>query len=363
MTGEQMPLLETKLPAVPAAPFTGSISQGGGEDGKHLPQAIAHRGNKVAFPENSMKAFESAVVVGANAIETDLHLSKDGEVVLSHDPSLKRCFGIDKKVADCDWPYLSSLRTQAEPHVPLARLSDLLKYLAQPDHPAVHPIWLLLDIKTDDDPLDLLPALLRTIESVPALPGRPWNERIVLGGWNENWITHITNILPTYPVAYIGFSIIYAHRFLSESKYPNVNFNLLQQGLVGPVGGQFIKAIRRAERKLYVWTVNEEAWMEWSIKKGVDGVITDDPKRFKEVLARHSSLRSKESTRGGLVDVKRVGLGKTLKLYATAYIMQLLAMVFLLLWWRRLNNRGKIVRKKGTGELGVVEGKVVPLTS
>ncbi|KAK3988314.1 glycerophosphoryl diester phosphodiesterase [Cladorrhinum sp. PSN332] len=354
MAGEQMPLLETKLSAVPAAPFTGSIRLGG--EGNHLPQTIAHRGNKVAFPENSMKAFEAAVAVGANAIETDLHLSKDGVVVLSHDVSLKRCFGIDKKVAECDWSYLSSLRTQAEPHVPLARLSDLLAYIAQPDHQAVYPIWLLLDIKTDDDPLDLLTALLRTIESVPPLPGRPWNERMVLGGWNENWISHMTNILPTYPIAYIGFSIIYAHRFLSQTKYPNVNFNLLQQGLVGPVGGQFIKAIRKAERRLYVWTVNEEAWMEWSIKKGVDGVITDDPKKFREVCDRYS-LQRKEA--GGLVGAKKSGLIKKTKLYGTAYFMQLLATVFLVLWWGRLNNRGKGRPQKGTR----ADGKVVPITS
>jgi len=49
-----------------------------------MPQAIAHRGHKAAFPENSMGAFRAAVEVGAHAIETDLHLSRDGVVVLSH---------------------------------------------------------------------------------------------------------------------------------------------------------------------------------------------------------------------------------------------------------------------------------------
>jgi hypothetical protein len=49
-----------------------------------FPQAIAHRGYKAANPENTMGAFKGAVDVGAHAIETDLHLSKDGVVVLSH---------------------------------------------------------------------------------------------------------------------------------------------------------------------------------------------------------------------------------------------------------------------------------------
>ena len=49
-----------------------------------LPQNIGHRGYKAAFPENTMAAFHGAVVAGAPGLETDLHLSRDGVVVLSH---------------------------------------------------------------------------------------------------------------------------------------------------------------------------------------------------------------------------------------------------------------------------------------
>lgn len=63
-----------------------STANGNGQKlaGPRLPQAIAHRGYKAAFPENSMGAFQGAVDVGAHAIETDLHLTKDGVVVLVH---------------------------------------------------------------------------------------------------------------------------------------------------------------------------------------------------------------------------------------------------------------------------------------
>jgi len=64
---------------VPA--FTSAIKTASGE---RRPQAIAHRGYKAAFPENTMGAFRGAVEVGAHAIETDIHLSKDGVVVISH---------------------------------------------------------------------------------------------------------------------------------------------------------------------------------------------------------------------------------------------------------------------------------------
>lgn len=94
-----------------------------------------------------MLAFRAAVEAGAHAIETDLHLSKDGVVVLSHDASLKRCFGEDSKVRDHDWSYLRTLRTLRKPAQPMPRLLDLLEYLNQPG--AQH-IWLMLDIKVGD---------------------------------------------------------------------------------------------------------------------------------------------------------------------------------------------------------------------
>lgn len=49
-----------------------------------MPQIIAHRGYKAEQPENTMAAFEGAVELGAHALETDLHISKDDIVVLSH---------------------------------------------------------------------------------------------------------------------------------------------------------------------------------------------------------------------------------------------------------------------------------------
>lgn len=114
---------------------------------RQLPQAIAHRGYKAKFPENTMAAFSGAVDVGAHAIETDVHLSKDGVVVLSHDPSLERCFGRKEKIIDCDWEFLSTLRTKAkagQPSEPMPRLSDLLEFMTKPGN---ENLWVLLDIK------------------------------------------------------------------------------------------------------------------------------------------------------------------------------------------------------------------------
>lgn len=91
-----------------------------------------------------MGAFMGAVNIGANAIETDVHITKDDVVVLSHDATLSRCFGKPDKIIDRDWAYISTLKTLKEPQQQMPRLQDLLEYLTQP---GLEDIWLLLDIK------------------------------------------------------------------------------------------------------------------------------------------------------------------------------------------------------------------------
>lgn len=115
---------------------------------------------------------------GAHAVETDVHLSRDGVVVLSHvslhsfsqtlflshrllwenevpyhisdieartqDPNLKRCFGVDRKIVDCDWEYLAGLRSLRKPHVRMPRFVDLLEWLCED---GMEHVWVLLDIK------------------------------------------------------------------------------------------------------------------------------------------------------------------------------------------------------------------------
>ncbi|KAI9697816.1 MAG: gamma-tubulin [Candelina mexicana] len=136
----EAPLLESRV-AFPMPSFTRARSN---KSGRQLPQAIAHRGYKAAHPENTMGAFAGAVKAGAHAIETDIHLSRDGVVVLSHDANLKRCFGRKEKIIDCDWEFIRSVRTLRAPHESMPRLRDLLQYLSTP---GLEHVWLLLDIK------------------------------------------------------------------------------------------------------------------------------------------------------------------------------------------------------------------------
>ncbi|TKW56054.1 Phosphatidylglycerol phospholipase C [Colletotrichum tanaceti] len=280
-SSETKPLLAEES-SIPLAPSSAPGSASSSTPARRLPQAIAHRGFKALYPENTLLAFRAALDAGAHALETDLHLTRDGVVVLSHDGNLKRCFGVDRKISECEWAYLRTLRTVQEPGEGLPRLEDLLAFLAK-GGAGRERAWVLLDIKTDDPPAELLERVAEVLASKPGPV--PWEERIVLGCWNQPYITHVRNILPAYPVALISWSPFYARGFLSRDE-PNLSFNMFQKSLVGPAGKLFIRDVRKAGRRLFVWTVNDEEWMEWSIRAGADGVITDDPELFLEVCRR-----------------------------------------------------------------------------
>ncbi|EUC27639.1 hypothetical protein COCCADRAFT_111179 [Bipolaris zeicola 26-R-13] len=267
--------------------------------GRRKPQAIAHRGYKAKFAENTLGAFKGAVEVGADGLETDLHLTRDGVVVLSHDKDLKRCFGRDEKIIDCDYEFISKLRTLKEPHEPMPRLSDLLEYMAQP---GLENIWVLLDIKLDNDADDVMRLIGDTIGSVPPLPSRPWQSRIVLGCWAAKYLPLCSRYLPGFPVSHIGFSTLVASHFFAV---PNVSFNMAHAVMM-PWDRLFIRKAQSDGRPVYAWTVNKECHMRWDIRHGLDGVVTDDPKLFVQVRdSWHEGVKDGVSVTAWL-DVLRV---------------------------------------------------------
>lgn len=63
-------------------------------------EVAAHRGNVATCPENTMSAYRSAYEIGADMIELDLHMTKDGEIVLIHDADLARTADVAGKICD-----------------------------------------------------------------------------------------------------------------------------------------------------------------------------------------------------------------------------------------------------------------------
>jgi phosphatidylglycerol phospholipase C len=256
---------------------------------RRRPQCIAHRGYKAKHPENSMGAFRGAVNAGAHAIETDLQITKDDVVVLSHDPNLKRCFGQDFKIADKNWDEIKDLRTIQKPHERIPQLADLLYYLAEEGR---EDIWLFLDIKLSNDAEKIMRLIASTLASIPSQQTAPWQNRVVLGIWATKYLPPAQKHLPGFPMMHIAFSVPYARQFFEVA---NVGFNMMLYALLMPGGRRFLRdAQDKYKRKVLSWTINREDSMKWCIRKGLDGVVTDEVELYLDVAERFDENKEKE---------------------------------------------------------------------
>jgi glycerophosphoryl diester phosphodiesterase len=74
-----------------------------------VPLAIAHRGDPISARENTLPAFASAERHGADMVEVDLRRTRDGQIVILHDPTLTRLCGLERKVADLEFSAVQAL--------------------------------------------------------------------------------------------------------------------------------------------------------------------------------------------------------------------------------------------------------------
>ncbi|KAI1435232.1 PLC-like phosphodiesterase [Xylaria sp. CBS 124048] len=306
-----------------------------------MPETIAHRGFSTNLPENTMAAFAAAIDAGTDSIETDLHLTRDGVIVLSHDGNLKREFGSASKVSDLTWSEISELRTVKEPHERMPRLIDLMEYV---DQPGRENVWLMLDIKTDDDPEQMMMKLAETLAATPSR--RPWNTRVLPCCWNATYIKLSLKYLPDYQVASLGASIAYASHL---TNIPNISFSLLRHTLATPAGDRFLREMKQRGIKVYVWTVDEVDWMEWSIRKGVTGVITDDVALFNDVRERldnGESLASiKQSQKKQPTGLKATSFYQTLRFLGEMLMVHTLITYSMMREWFKHGPMGYRIKK------------------
>ena len=87
----------------------------------------AHRGANRQFPENTLAAFNRAAEIGADGIELDVSLTKDGRVVVMHDNKVDRTTDGHGEICDFTWDEMRKLDCGQGQHPPL--LSDVLELM------------------------------------------------------------------------------------------------------------------------------------------------------------------------------------------------------------------------------------------
>lgn len=95
------------------------------------PLIISHRGNGNSFPENTIPAMETALKQGANALELDVRLCADDELIVFHDFSLKRLFGSPSRVPKMTAEQLQKMRFKNIPQsakTQIPKLSEVIEH-------------------------------------------------------------------------------------------------------------------------------------------------------------------------------------------------------------------------------------------
>ncbi|MBQ9137856.1 MAG: glycerophosphodiester phosphodiesterase [Alistipes sp.] len=95
-------------------------------------QFFAHRGSRFEYDENTMKAFKEAYARGARGFETDVRMTGDGDLILSHDESLYRTCGVDVQTEDLTTKQCLKIKTKAGND--LALCQELADFLADKEN-------------------------------------------------------------------------------------------------------------------------------------------------------------------------------------------------------------------------------------
>jgi glycerophosphoryl diester phosphodiesterase len=277
------------VPPASGAPAPGPFAPGGAI------RVIGHRGAAGCAPENTLPAIHHAVEVGADAIELDLHATRDGRLVLLHDDVVDR-------VSDGSGPV-------EEMTLDEARSVDA-GYAFTPDRGRTYPfrgqgvrfptleealaaagsLPVVAEVKTGR----AAEALDRFLAGAPAE-----SDRVLVGGFTRaavdvaagraRWRCAAEEDLRAYVIlGKLGLGRLPAGR------PPEVDAVMVPErhGPLRIVTRRFVRRTRRHGIGVFVWTVNEPGDMRRLLDRGVDGLISDFPGRVRRIVDERDSVAS-----------------------------------------------------------------------
>jgi glycerophosphoryl diester phosphodiesterase len=230
----------------------------------------AHRGGARLWPENSLTAFRGAIALGVDLVELDVHQTKDGEVVVVHDPTLERTTTGRGAVRDHTWAELSAVTLRGTADEPLPRLGEVLALL-QPS-----PVGLLLEIKTGPGGARY-PGIEERVLALVQAAGLTARTRIMAFEWMTlerlralSPSVRLTGLLAQRGADRLGGIEGVAQRLRALG----ANDLGIERTLLTP---EAIRAAHDAGLSIGVWTVNEPEELRRALAAGVDYVTTDHP--------------------------------------------------------------------------------------
>ncbi|MFF1884148.1 inositol monophosphatase family protein [Pseudarthrobacter sp. NPDC058196] len=221
-------------------------------------RATAHRGDSSKYLENTLPAIASAIDAGADLVEVDVRLTKDGKVVLLHDASLQRIWGLDCDVSDANYERVGRLGT-GEERIPL--LSEALELFRG------SPSVLLIDMD-ERCPAEAAAAVVRESGVEVAWCGNLDGMRIIRAVDQDAriWLPWNRRVAPPEDL-------------LAElnPEFVNSEYVLLNK--------EMVDKIHLAGAKVSCWTVDDAESMRWALGLGVDSITSNQLELLQSVIA------------------------------------------------------------------------------
>ncbi len=249
------------------------------------PRAFAHRGASGDYPENTMESFQAATELGTPYLELDIHLTRDGMVVVHHDDHLDRLEGREGMI---------KLMTFDELHkIDIARnfTPDGVSFPFRDQGirvPSLHQALnafpqqlFIVEIKQAE------PSLV--VPMIAVLHDTKMMRRVLIASEHQAPLDEVRALAPSLPT---NFSAAEVGAFMMSlppgapactprGDALQVPPEYMNWKLVSP---ESIAAAHRIGVEVHVWTVNEEREMRQLLAMGVDGLITDYPALLLHVL-------------------------------------------------------------------------------
>ncbi len=241
------------------------------------PYVYAHRGGLALSPENTMVAFDRAMAEGADGLELDVRLSRDGVVVVHHDETLERttngCGPVSARTADelarvdagCRFPADGAYPFRGQ-GIGIPRLDEVLRR-----YPGAR---LIIEMKGDSAELGAAVAdVVRKAGAVERALLASFAHRTVLAARRAGPEVRTGASTPEVRTALYRSWLGLAPR--SPAYY---GYQLPEKaGRLRVISPRFVRTVTGASLEVAVWVVNAEADMRRLLDWGVTGLITDRP--------------------------------------------------------------------------------------
>ncbi len=254
------------------------------------PLIIAHRGASAVAPENTIRAFKKAIEVGADGIEFDVQLSRDGVPVIIHDDNLRRTGLLDCSVADLSAVELSKI----DVGIWFARKNGVSDPTEQEGVPTLQQVFELYESNPGVLYLEMKCAVGQATELARVccemIASSRLKDRIIVESFDLQAIAEVKSLDGSIKTAALfepKFSSPLGRRVIERATAVGADEIALHHLLATP---RLVQKSKNAGFNVAVWTVDEPGWIAKARALEIDAIITNDPARMIEAVTNDLSL-------------------------------------------------------------------------